>query len=314
MYGVAVTRVRQLQARDVNDVVALIAGGLAADATVQPLINPAISRHLLADSLHGALHDTWVAEEDGRIVGHLYGALLQNDDYGQGVWIGPDGASFPSIDVLSDLYRAGGASWIEHGALEHYVWTLEHESRTTAWHQLGFARMHVRGVMAMPQRRALPWPAGYRIRRGGIEDLDLAVTLDSALDEAQREGPSFSITAHGGSIRDDLYETLVDPEVHHYVVEFDGEGVGQCITFPLPPRRGSFDDTLHLSAVVVLPEHQSRGVATAIVGHALANAADANFRFVETNWRVTNRRAQSFWRNYGFQPTYVRLHRTIGCS
>jgi GNAT superfamily N-acetyltransferase len=311
-YGVAVTKVRQLQACDVDDVVALIAGRLADDATVHPLINPAISRQLLADSLLGALHETWVAEEDGRIVGHLYGALLQNDDYGQGAWIGPDGASFPSIDVLSDLYRAGGASWIEHGALEHYVWTLEHESRTTAWHQLGFARMHLRGVMVIPPRRAPPLPAGYRLRRGNIEDLDLAVTLDTALDWAQRQGPSFSISAHGGSKRGDLYETLVDPEVHHYIVEFNGEGVAQCITFPLPPRRGSFDDTLHLSAVVVLPEHQSRGIATAIVDHALANAADANFHFVETNWRVTNRRAQSFWCNYGFQPTYVRLHRTIG--
>jgi hypothetical protein len=33
---------------------------------------------------------------------------------------------------------------------------------------------------------------------------------------------------------------------------------------------------------------------------------------VETNWRVTNRRAANFWLRYGFRPTYVRLHRTIG--
>ena len=311
-YGVAVTKVRQLQPRDVDDVVSLIARRLVADATVQPLINPTMSHQLLADSLHAASHDTWVAEEGGRIVGHLYGALLENDDYGKGVWIGPDGASFQSIDVLSDLYSAGGAAWIAHGAFEHYVWTLERESNAAGWHQLGFARMHLRGVMAMPQSRSPQLPAGYRIRRGGIEDFDLAVALDGALDVAQQEGPSFSLIPNGQSKRDDLYETLIDPEVHHYLVEFDGMGVAQCITFPLPPRRGSFDDTLHLSAVIVLPNHQGRGVATAMVGHALANAAEANFRYIETNWRVTNRRAQSFWCNYGFQPTYVRLHRTIG--
>jgi hypothetical protein len=27
---------------------------------------------------------------------------------------------------------------------------------------------------------------------------------------------------------------------------------------------------------------------------------------------VTNHRAASFWLRYGFRPTYVRLHRTIG--
>jgi GNAT superfamily N-acetyltransferase len=296
----------------VDDIVALITHRLAADAIEQPLINPLISSQLLADSLLTSLHATWVAEENGRIVGHLYGALFENEISGNGIWIGPDGASFESVDVLSDLYSAGGAAWIELGALEHYVWTLDDPSRTTAWHELGFARMHLRGVMEITNTRTRSLPVGYRIRRGVVEDLDLAVALDAALDEAQRQGPSFSIRPHGESTRDDLYETLVDPEVHNYLVEFNGRAVAQCITFPLPPRRGSFDDTLHLSGVSVLLEHQGRGVAAAMVGHALANAVTANFRYVETNWRVTNRRAQSFWLHYGFRPTYVRLHRTIG--
>ena len=62
-----------------------------------------------------------------------------------------------------------------------------------------------------------------------------------------------------------MLDTLDDPDVHHYVVEYDGDRVAQCITFPLDPRRGSFDDTLHVSALAVRPEHEHRGIAQALV-------------------------------------------------
>ena len=69
---------------------------------------------------------------------------------------------------------------------------------------------------------------------------------------------------------------------------------------------------MHLSAVSVRPGHEHRGVARALVDHALSDATEAGFDYAETNWRVTNRRAAQFWLRYGFVPTYVRLHRTIG--
>jgi ribosomal protein S18 acetylase RimI-like enzyme len=307
-----VTTIRQLDAGDIDAVVNRISNRLMDDAVIQPLVNPVIDTALLAQSLGEAAGQTWVAEQDRGIVGHLYGALLDNETYGNGVWIGPDGASFINTDVLSDLYSVAGAKWIEHGALEHYVWTLDDAAMTQPWYELGFARMHMRGVLALDAPRAHALPEGYQMRRGGIEDLDIAVALDDELDAVQMVGPSFSIGLSHLGKRDDLLETLEDPEVHHYVVEHNDEAIAQCITFPLPSRRGSFTHTLHLSAVTVHADHRHLGVGTAMVDAALTDAFNADFRYVETNWRVTNRRARNYWLAYGFAPTYVRLHRTIG--
>jgi ribosomal protein S18 acetylase RimI-like enzyme len=177
---------------------------------------------------------------------------------------------------------------------------------------MGFARMHMRGVLALERDFDHAFPNGYALRRGTVDDLDIAVALDDELDAVQRVGPSFSIGLDHASKRDDLLETLEDPEVRHYIVECEGHAVAQCITFPLPTRRGSFDHTLHLSAVTVGAEHRYRGVGTALVDVALGDAQRAGFEYVETNWRVTNRRARNYWLGYGFEPTYVRLHRTIG--
>ncbi|MGB8196067.1 MAG: GNAT family N-acetyltransferase [Acidimicrobiales bacterium] len=306
------TTVRTLETRDVDAVVERVVERLAHDASIQPLVNPLLLTEPLKRSLNEVTDQTWVAEQNDDIVGHLYGALLESEPYGIGVWIGPDGVSFDSTDILSDLYSAAGASWIERGALEHYVWTIDDITATQPWYEMGFARMHMRGVLRLDRDFDHVVPDGYVLRRGGVDDLDIAVALDDELDAVQRIGPSFSIGLDHASKRDDFLETLEDPEVHHYIVETDGHAIAQCITFPLPPRRGSFDHTLHLSAVTVDADHRCRGVGTAMVDAALRNAQAADFDFVETNWRVTNRRARNYWLGYGFGPTYVRLHRTIG--
>jgi ribosomal protein S18 acetylase RimI-like enzyme len=147
-----------------------------------------------------------------------------------------------------------------------------------------------------------------------VHDIDIAVALDDELDAVQRVGPSFSIGLDHSTKREDLLETLEDPDTNYYVVEVDNRAVAQCITFALPPRRGSFDQTVHLSAVTVDAEYRQLGLGTAMVDWALREALEGGFLFAETNWRVTNRRADNFWRNYGFTPTYVRLHRTIGAG
>jgi ribosomal protein S18 acetylase RimI-like enzyme len=307
-----VTNVRQLESDDVDEVVTRVVERLEHDARIQPLVNPLISRELFAESLRQVTDQTWVGEHDGAIVGHLFGALLESEVYGNGVWIGPDGVSFDTTDILSDLYSAAGAAWIERGALEHYVWTIDDITSVQPWYEMGFARMHMRGVLKLDDRVDRELPDGYVLRRGGVEDIEIAVALDDELDAVQRVGPSFSIGLDHSSKREDLLETLEESDVHHYVVEFGGDAVAQCITFPLPHRRGSFEQTLHLSAVTVDAVHRHLGVGTAMVDVALRNARNAGFTYVETNWRVTNRRARNYWLSYGFEPTYVRLHRTIG--
>src|ERR1017187_4895291 len=154
------TTVRQLEPNDVEAVVTRICDRLARDAENQPLVNPPISTHLLSDSLREATDQTWVADHDGVIVGHLYGAMLESETYGNGVWIGPDGASFDTTDILSDLYSAAGARWIEHGALEHYVWTIDDIASTQPWYEMGFARMHMRGVLRLDDRHDHILPDG----------------------------------------------------------------------------------------------------------------------------------------------------------
>lgn len=306
--------VRPLEGGDVADVVALVRARLTRESARNDVLTNAFDDAVFADTLARVREHAWVAESAGRVVGHLIGAVLDSPEYGRGAWWGPDGVSYDDPDTLADLYAAAARSWIDAGALEHYGWIFDDPEDLEPWHELGFARMHRRGVKSLSDLEDVAVPPGYLVRRGGPADIDLAVDLDRELDLAQREGPSFALVVEHASRRDDLLDALADAEVHHYVVDHAEGAVAQCLTFALDERRGSHPHSLHLSAVSVAPAHRGRGVATALVHRALRDAVSAGFAFAETNWRVTNRHADRFWRRRGFRPTYVRLHRTIGAG
>jgi GNAT superfamily N-acetyltransferase len=302
--------VRPLGVEDLEAVVGRVGTNLARDAARNPLINAAFSAEVFSLALAHAREHTWVALDEQGVVGHLYGALLESPADGPGAWVGPDGVSFDDGATLAALYATAGNSWTLRGARDHYVWARDDDEATRPWHDLGFARAQVRGVLDLSRRASAALTDGYALRRGGLVDLEIALRLDRILDAA--EGRARHSVVDDVVAREEWRELLEDDDVNYYVVEFRGDAVAQCLTYPLSPRRGSFDDSLHVSAVVVTPTHQHRGVARALVDVALDDAWRAGFRYAETNWRVTNERAGSFWRRFGFTPTYVRLHRTNG--
>ncbi len=304
------TPVRELHDGDADQVVARVEEQLGHDASLNPLVNSELDRALLRDSFRHIADPAWVYDATGRIAGHLYGALLA-DSTRMSVWTGPDGASFDDAEVLSELVEEATAIWRVRGAKAHYVWCLGEPARIKHWTDLGYARVSVRGAMTLDRGHPRALPGGYSIRRGTFADLDRAIELDAVLDAAQGVEARSMTRVEREANREELMDTLDDPETHHYVVECNKRVIAQCVTFPAPPRRGSFDATLHLSEVVVDPRHQRRGVANAMLDTAFADGLAHGFRFAETQWRVSNLGATLFWTSYGFQPTYVRLQRTL---
>jgi ribosomal protein S18 acetylase RimI-like enzyme len=302
--------VRPLQSTDLNAVADRVRDRLAEDARRNPFVNPDFHIDDFRAALLNATDLTWVAEGDGRIVGHLFGALLES--HGLGAWVGPDGVSFDSDEILFALYDEASRSWTAHGAVEHFAWVFDAKGDARPWFDLGFTTESRRGVIDLATVPDMAFPGGYSLRRGHVGDLELAVALDRVIDEAQSAAPYLSPDVANSVIEDEWRELLEDEEVYYYVVEFEGQGVAQCMTYPLDLRRGSFDHTVHLSAVAVQREHRHRAVGRAMVAGALRDAQRTGFRYAEVNWRVANQRADEFWTRFGFQPTYVRLRRASG--
>lgn len=283
---------------------------LFSEASTQGFVNAEFDRVQFATALLSTPEPVWVAL-DGEVVGHIHAAILESDVFGHGAWIAPDGVSFDSPQVLADLYAHAAAEWAARGVVEHFVWIHEEKNRHHDWLELGFHFMHRRGMMHLPPHTLRPLPDGYQLRRGGVDDLATAIELADKLQDAQSLGPSFSFDLPRDT-HDDLGELLEEPDSRLWIVESHGVAVASCITFPLPPRRDTPEGAIHLSAVVVDETHRGRGIGTSMVDAALHEGVQRGFAIAETNWRVPHRLAADFWPRYGFTPTALRLHRTVG--
>ena len=295
---------------DIDDVVARAARQIALDATSNPLINPEFAAHALGDALLRSPEPPWVLERDRRLCGHLYGALLGQDGR-TAVWTGPDGYSYDDDAGCAMLVEKASHHWRTRGALEHFVWCLEEPERLSAWTALGFVRFSTRGSLALERGHTHTHHDDYLVRRGEHRDLAAVLDLDEQLDVAQGDRPNRRTINEREAAHLEIEETLEDPETNHFVVEANGRVIAQCITFPAPPRRGSFPNTVFLSEVVVDQDYRQRGVGRLLIDDALEHARNEGFEYCETQWRTSNEGASHYWTNYGFAPTYARLRRAL---
>lgn len=66
------------------------------------------------------------------------------------------------------------------------------------------------------------------------------------------------------------------------------------------------DDEAHVTTVAVAPEHQGRGVGTALMLEAARTALGAGSRHLSLEVAAGNERAQALYRRFGFAPVGVR--------
>src|ERR1700677_2453521 len=74
--------VRALEPGDLEAVATRVGDQLTRDARRNSLVNPDFRPTVYKAALVRAPDQTWVAEENGQIVGHLFGALLDSAEYG----------------------------------------------------------------------------------------------------------------------------------------------------------------------------------------------------------------------------------------
>ena len=291
-------RVRTLRPGDVHAVIERVITSLAADARHSPLISTDLDTATLADSLRASGDATLVALEGGRVVGHLYAAVLAGPT-GLEAWTGPDGWS-GEARVMEALRARAFASWRESGVTSHHAWVCDEVSRTSAWIAAGYRPEDVRGLRALHGITATA--STYAIRRGTPDDFASALAFDEMIDVAHGLAPE---PAHQRG--QSLGELLDDPDVTHHVLVDGDDVLAQCITFALEPTRATPPATLQISAVAVAPPSRRRGLARILVGHVLAEARDAGFTHAQVTWRRDNAPADALWSSMGFARTYARL-------
>jgi predicted N-acetyltransferase YhbS len=211
-------------------------------------------------------------------------------------------AQTDDAEAIRGAYAESSADWPPL----HFAVSGPAPEQLDPWYRLGFAQMHAYG--ARPSGGE-PFDApGVTLRRGGPDDLETAIRIDSLIEQAQREPPSYSsYTQDEQEHRDTWIETLGDDDVTYVVAERDGTAVGHVTLYPDPAD----GEALHLASTAVVPAERGSGVGRALTAFALAHAAELGYARLRTNWRVTNLVASRYWPARGFELTHIRLFRRL---
>lgn len=249
------------------------------------------------------------AARDGAFAGRLLAALREDDVRGRHAWADLEDhriAEAEDPSLYRDLYGLAGRVWVEAERLDHYVVVPADRALLDAWYSLSFAQQQVHAAIQIRPVEA-PVPAGFTVRHGGPEDLDIAMRLAYVIFDHQAEGPTWAGAPAPAEeeARASYAEYLSNPKVAYFVAERDGEPLGH-----LALERET-EEAVYLDIAATVPEARGLGVGTALADAALGWAFEQGYQTCKTDWRSANLVSSRFWERRGFVPTAYRLFRRI---
>ena len=293
----------------VDAAAALLAAAHARHRAAEPLLADSDPRAALEAARRDGASGP-VALAGGAVAGYLLGRTAENALWGRHVFVDRAGHAAAEPELVRDLFAAACEEWWADGARRFLAAVPSTAIALDPWLRLGFAQMHQDAIRETGGEASAP--AGLTIRRGGPDDVDLALRIDRGIGTTQERSPSFA--PHVPHSSADWAETLGDAEVAYFVAERGGEPVGHTTLYPAAPDFGTPADTVYLASTATLPGARGAGAGLALSAHVLAWAREAGYGSISTNWRVTNLLASRVWPARGFRPTYTRLHRAPGIA
>lgn len=257
---------------------------------------------------------------DDRLAGYILGFARDPEVWGENIWVDYAGQAFEEPEDARDAYAAAAGDWVEQGRTRHFVQVPAHDAPLIdSWFRLGFGQMQADGVREVPPQAEVHIPEGFEIRPPTPDDdLDALVDVDLALPRHHRSAPVFTTRPLPTEdlLRAEWAKTFAGSDETILVGFRDGRAVACWALVDArhaPEFRGLHapDDACHLKFAATVPEARGSGIGVALTEASLSWAADAGYRAIGTDWRVTNLLASRFWPRRGFRTTFLRLYRSI---
>lgn len=267
-----------------------------------------------------------VAAVDGtRLRGYLL-ATSQDVAGRPAAWSGVAAQAVDDPIVIDDLYAAAAERWVAAGCKEHYVFVPAGSPSVASWFELSFGSSGALALRNLAPLPTIPPLTHVRIRRSTPDDLPAIARLDSSMAETIRASPSF-----GGlpaqeleQIESEWADTWERDDLTHFVAELVGSAgapggtgagshsvVGHVLMYRRSPDLRVPPGSIDLAAAATERAVRGQGVGLAMTAHVIEWARGDGFTALTADWRMSNVGARRFWPARGFEPVFLRLHRSI---
>lgn len=324
--------VRPFSPSDIEPAAQLLAARHRADASRLPFLEPSLLEpdgarpHL--DSLDANPRaDGVVAEEQGRVVGFLFGErmLLSPMDMAS-LFVPPHSIAIPveghavaegrdPAAVYRDMYAELARDWLADGFFVHRAAIPAGDlAGQEAWVGLGFGRYLTAATRTTESVKGAV-RTGVDIRRASPEEIDDVILLADALNAHHWESPMFwpVLPETEEASREFNLAQLRASQMPYFVAYDEGIPAGMQ-TFLKPgftPPIVAREDDVYLFEGIVSPEVRGGGIGTALLAHAMGWARGEGLRTCTLHFAAGNPVGAPFWLGHGFVPVEQTMERRL---
>lgn len=256
-------------------------------------------------------HGGVVAFSGNKPVGYFSGMPLDPWRGRRSVWV-PEWAHAETggnrLNIFNDMYEHIAQEWIRDGCFTHLVSVLAHYKEiidALGW--LGFGMV---AVDAMRETGEVLGPfADVEIRRAGIEDTDIVLSLIHDHQRYMSTSPTFMALEEPSS-KEDCLESLADPTQATWLASCNGEVVSRMRIGLSDAYILTDDKTANISAAFTKEHFRSKGIAAVLLKHSLEWAASKGGKRCAVDFEPENVLGRSFWLKH-FQPVSISFIRNV---
>ena len=253
----------------------------------------------------------------GQLVGYLVGTIRIDTRTGRCVVVPYEGAAIAEdqpTELIRHLYAEASVPWLDHGCFTHSAFVPLAASRyLEAFSKLSFGMEQVYAVLDLEEYRPFKKAAEVGIRLATEEDSEMMGRMASIISKHQNAAPTFipvfpEILAE---IREGFQRSLQDQDTVVLLAEKDGEAVGFHMYIAASPSIMAPDRSVQLVVAGTVQGHRRSGIGQSLMDAGCRMMQDKGYRYVTTDWRITNLASSTFWPKCGFRPIAYRMARAI---
>ena len=216
-----------------------------------------------------------------------------------------------SRDVYRAMYARLSQIWASHQCASQAITILAHDQDALeAWFTMGFG---MTGVDALRDFSPVQGKtAEINIRRAGVDDLEILLAQDLAIDHYLAAAP--------------IYRPLDEesPELHRqwlknplnalWLAEHEGETMAGMGLEPFSTEAATIiraEKTISITTAFTREERRGQGIAGALLDHALTWAKSAGYQRCAVDFESANIPGSGFWLGQGFDPVCYCLRRRV---
>jgi ribosomal protein S18 acetylase RimI-like enzyme len=253
----------------------------------------------------------------GQLVGFLFAEIIGRGRMGTVAHVPYEGMAIDQgqpYELVRILYSKLAPLWLEQGCFNQMVLLPKGQAGfMDAFINLNFSLEQVYSVLNMEHYKPFEGLEDYRVRLVRQGDEDALEAMAFLISKSYNQSPVFLPVYPEILTRiKKAFRSLVDDEeCLAFICEKDGKALGFIEYEYMSSSLMNPDQAIELSTAGSLPDQRTKGVGKKLANHSLNYIKEKGYKYVFTDWKVSNLEASIFWPKCGFEIIACKMIRTI---